>query len=122
MVDTHSTVFCARLYEARRKRKLSRRALGELVGVHLSTIARWEKPGSEMPPVIQLIALADQLEVAVRWLTGSTDNQEPPLFVTGQEKILVSIFRSLDDNGRSALLETIREAASLLKKAQCQAK
>lgn len=67
--------FSERLFLLRSKKRLSQKALGELLGVSDAAITMMEK-GKRSPSFEILCALADYFEVSIDYLTGRTDNPE----------------------------------------------
>lgn len=67
--------FSERLFLLRSKKKLSQKALGELLGVSDAAITMMEK-GKRSPSFEILCALADYFEVSIDYLTGRTDKPE----------------------------------------------
>lgn len=61
--------FAQRLRKLRERRRISRRVLSELCGLHHDAIRRYEL-GEAEPPVDALIAIADFFEVSMDYLTG----------------------------------------------------
>ena len=61
--------FPQRLQKLRERRRMSRKALGELCGLSKNVIARYER-GEREPSVGTLIELADYFEVPVDYLVG----------------------------------------------------
>lgn len=61
--------FATRLRRLREQRRVSRRVMSELCGLHHDAIRRYEL-GEAEPPVEALIAIADYLEVSIDYLTG----------------------------------------------------
>lgn len=116
-MDRKSAVFHVRLRAARKQKKFSLERLGVAVGAHRTTIARWERPGSDLPSPIVIFELADFLEVGVRWLLGLTEDQGRPVYLTLDERILIQEYRHLPPHGREVLIETARYTISALKKA-----
>ena len=63
------TIFTERLKELRLKKGLTQTELGEKVGVKQNTFTNWEN-GKREPSFVNLIKLADLLEVSLDWLFG----------------------------------------------------
>lgn len=61
--------FKRRLRRLREQRRISRRVMSELCGLHHDAIRRYEL-GEAEPPVEALIAIADFFEVSIDYLTG----------------------------------------------------
>lgn len=61
--------FKRRLLRLREQRRISRRVMSELCGLHHDAIRRYEL-GEAEPPVEALIAIADFFEVSIDYLTG----------------------------------------------------
>ena len=67
--------FSERLFLLRSKKRLSQKALGELLGVSDAAITMMEK-GKRSPSFEILCALAAYFEVSIDYLTGRTDKPE----------------------------------------------
>lgn len=65
--------FSRRLQKLREKRRISRRVLSELCGLHHDAIRRFER-GEAEPSVENLILLADFFGVSVDFLVGRQKN------------------------------------------------
>lgn len=61
--------FARRLRRLREQRRISRRVMSELCGLHHDAIRRYEL-GEAEPPVEALIAIAEFFEVSIDYLTG----------------------------------------------------
>lgn len=61
--------FARRLRRLREQRRVSRRVMSELCGLHHDAIRRYEQ-GEAEPPIEALIAIADFFEVSIDYLTG----------------------------------------------------
>lgn len=61
--------FARRLRRLREQRRVSRRVMSELCGLHHDAIRRYEL-GEAEPPIEALIAMADFFEVSIDYLTG----------------------------------------------------
>lgn len=86
--------------------------MAKQAGIPRSALTRYRK-GESLPEAKYVFALADALKVNPRWLITGEGHRYPAeeIHVDGSgEGQLVSLFRSLDDNGRQHLLKT----ASLL--------
>lgn len=68
--------FGSRLYEARKRRKLSMKRLGEKVNLHESTISRYEKGDIQTLDIEKVKEFAKALEVTPQYLMG-WDEKEP---------------------------------------------
>jgi len=62
-------LFCSRLKELRKEKKLSARELAEKLSVHDSTIIRWEN-GTMLPTIDKLYELAAFFGVSADFLLG----------------------------------------------------
>jgi len=63
--------------KARQEKGMSQEKLASLVGVATQTIHRWES-GKRSPRAEELAALASALNTTVAYLSGETDEPEPP--------------------------------------------
>ncbi len=63
------------LKELRLERKISQKALGELLGITDRNIRFYEN-GSHRPDFDGLLILADYFQVSLDYLTGRTENRE----------------------------------------------
>ena len=61
--------FRQRLQSLREKKRVSRRVLSELCGLHSDAVRRYER-GEAEPTMHALVALADYLEVTIDYLVG----------------------------------------------------
>ena len=64
--------FRERLRYLREKKRISRRVLSELCGLHSNAVRRYERGESE-PTLHSLVALAEYFEVTVDYLVGRCD-------------------------------------------------
>ena len=65
-------LFCSRLKELRKEKKLSARELAEKLSVHDSTIIRWEN-GTMMPTIDKLYEITAFFGVTADYLLGLED-------------------------------------------------
>ena len=63
------TLFCNRLYELRREKKLTQKKLADLLCTNNSSICDWEKGRSE-PSISQLCFLCKYFDVSADYLLG----------------------------------------------------
>lgn len=61
--------FRTRLQQLRERKRISRRVLSELCGLHSNAIRRYEK-GEDEPTLHSLVAIAEFFEVTVDYLLG----------------------------------------------------
>ena len=89
-----------RLKSCRERAGLSMEHLGELIGVHVNTIRKWEK-GQSCPVSKRLKLLASALGTTVAYLSGEEDCHEhgDDIFSSDVQNIRVS---SLRDKGKYA--------------------
>lgn len=66
-----------RIYELRKKVKLSQEAIGKILGVSQRAYSHYENGDRDMSPEV-LIALADYYGVTVDYLLGRTDDPGKP--------------------------------------------
>ena len=64
--------FCERLKELRLDNKLSTTTLGNILGVHHSTVSRWEN-GEVQPTILHLYNIAKYFKVSSDYLLGLED-------------------------------------------------
>lgn len=64
-----SEVFAERLSNLRKRRKMSRKVLGELCGLSKNMIARYEK-GERIPNIDTLTNICDVFEVSADYMLG----------------------------------------------------
>lgn len=81
------SLFSDRLREIREKRGMTQTLLSERSGVSQSKISSYEGKTSPKPDVIAKLAVA--LQTTADFLTGLTDDPEPPLRLTPDERTLV---------------------------------
>ena len=67
--------FGSRLHNARKRKKMSMKRLGEMVSLHESTISRYEKGEIQSLDIDKVKEFAKALEVAPQYLMG-WDNEE----------------------------------------------
>ena len=70
--------FRQRLQQLREKKRISRRVLSELCGLHSNAVGRYER-GEDEPTLHSLVAIADYFGVTVDYLAGR-ENKEETLF------------------------------------------
>jgi transcriptional regulator with XRE-family HTH domain len=117
-VRKSSPVFGQRLKTARRKAKITMRELADHIQAHRTTIARWEKAGSEIPSALQAAEIARVLGVSVRWLLGMEDDPSRPVKLSEPAGRLLALFDQLDEPGRAVALEMLAEALELRRMGQ----
>lgn len=118
---TGFTGFNERLRIARKARHRTRVWLADKVGVHHTTVARWEKTGGEIPSLACALAVCDALDVSMRWLTlGNPIYMDKPELAWRDEATLLRLYRQLNEDGKKALLEMVRDSTAALKKASAQ--
>ena len=97
------------------ERNLNRHTLSEACGIPYTTIDGWFKKGYEGAKVSTLIKLADYFCVELDYLVrpSITDRNYGKEIenVGAEEKELLTIYRSMNDTGRSLLLNTARTFA-----------
>lgn len=98
-----------------REKGLNRHTLSEACGIPYTTIDGWFKKGYEGAKVSTIIKLADFFSVELDYLVrpSITDRNfgRSVENVGSEEKELLSIYRSMNDTGRSLLLNTARTFA-----------
>lgn len=64
--------FRQRLQQLRENKRISRRVLSELCGLHSNAIGRYEN-GKDEPTLHSLVAIAEYFDVSVDYLVGKCD-------------------------------------------------
>lgn len=64
--------FGQRLQQLREKRRISRKVLSELCGLHSDAVRRYEREEAE-PTLHALVAIAEYFEVSVDYLVGRAE-------------------------------------------------
>lgn len=107
-----------RINEVRTENKETLEFVGTLVGVHKSTVQRWEQGDVEKIKLPIIEALALHYNVNPSWLAG---NESPKFLEPKKHKELhdkmgleaMDIFNSLPDLTRQAALDMLRSLAKL---------
>lgn len=63
-------MFSERLRESRQAKGLTQQKMADLLGVSMRTYQRYEKSGDTEPPLLNLLKLADILDVSIDYLLG----------------------------------------------------
>lgn len=111
-----------RLKEIRKKRNLTLKQVGKMVGVSEPTISNYET-GKREPDFDILCRLADVLEVSTDYLLEMTDDPTPKDLKQEDEKVWIirerlrrdPSYRLLFDAADNATPEHLRAAAAMLK-------
>ena len=99
--------FYERLKELRNERKLSQKALSELLYVSQQTVAKWEKNNSTPNPDA-IIKICNVFNCSSDYLLGiSDDNKKFDVNLTAKEKDLLVNFRKFNETGQKQLLNYI---------------
>ena len=97
------------------ERKLNRHTLSEACGIPYTTIDGWFKKGYEGAKISTIIKLADYFSVELDYLVrpSITDRNYGRQIenIGADEKELLSLYRSMNETGRSLLLNTARTFA-----------
>ena len=104
-------LFGARLKELRRGRKLTQQGVADRLQVDRTTYTKYET-GRVSPDQQGLVRLAEVFGVTVDYLLGRTQHEEPrvineenqPMMLTLQEKVLVQMFRQLPRDRQNELV------------------
>lgn len=115
------------LKKLRSERNWSQVVLAEELHAGSSTVASWEN-GARMPSRANMEQLADIFNVDLAYLYGESEIRQrvsfdrdgnrmvsDTLVLSGQEKILIESFRSLNNAGREYILQTMNMALSAYK-------
>ncbi len=111
--------FPERVRAARRRAELSQQALANSIGVRRTAVTQWERPGGTTPSVTNLIQAALAMKVTFEWLAtgrGAMELHDDPVPAfsveciarSGDEELLLSIFRALNLRQKEGLLEFLR--------------
>lgn len=93
-------MFCNILKELRINKGLTQEELAKELNVGQSTIAMWER-GERVPKNIEMYEdIADFFNVNLNSLTGKSNNNDDE-----QLKLLVELYKSLNDDNKKKLLE-----------------
>ena len=63
-----------KIFEIRKNKKMSRRKLAEFLGVHETTIKRYEDGDTKKIPINNLEKIAKYLDTSMEYLMGCKDN------------------------------------------------
>ena len=104
----------ARISSTRDLRGLTLDDIASHVGVAKSTIQRYEKGTIEKLKLPVLQSIAHALQVDPNWLIGNTDIPSSPasLVLSKDETQLVTDYRSMNPEGRTAALAAVHGLAS----------
>lgn len=100
-----------RIFDARKKLKLSRAELGKKVGLHESTVKRYEDGQIKALDIEKMKEFANALEVDAKVLMG-WDEQIIKLNIpwgTAKSKEILKLFRKLNVKGQDEALKRIEE-------------
>ena len=99
--------FCDNLKKCRETKGMSQKELAEIIGVAPSTYSLYES-GAREPDVLKIKSIAKALDVTGDYLLFGTDK---PFFddiiLTEAEKEIIKDFRSLSEQGKEYMLQTI---------------
>ena len=84
--------------------------LGKKVGVQRSAVNKWEKGVVTNIRSSTIAKIAYALDVSPVWLLGLEDDQQKQ---DEEEQRLLSLFRMMNDDGRSYLLQTAEMASRI---------
>lgn len=106
-----------RILELRKERGLSQREAAKIFGVSQGTFNNWENSNTQ-PSIEQLISIARYFEVSVDYLIGNADytgviNMISSL--TPEQKELISLYSSLPENSRNAVMVILRQMYHCIK-------
>lgn len=114
-----------RIRQARRKEKLSQKALAGLVGVQRSAVSNWESANSVQPAMATMISIAKAASVSLEWLATGQGNMEPghesrlevpavdiEFTDTPYERDLLRSFRRMSDRAQILFLDLADEFVS----------
>lgn len=82
--------------------------LGSALGVSKQTISAW-RTGTRSPKKPHIVKIANYFNVSIPWLMGITDHDDGqpdlPVELDDDETRLLSIYRDLNQKGKSALMK-----------------
>ena len=98
-----------RLYSKRKHLNLTRAELGEKIGLHESTIKRYEDGEIKSLDIEKIKEFATALETTPAYLIGwSDDNPNYNFYASPEEQSLVTTYRALDERGKD-MVDTVLE-------------
>ena len=100
-------MFADRVKYLRQSRELNQVQFAQKMGVTKQSVSNWENDNI-MPSVDMLERIADYFKVSTDYLLGLTDEPEPPMHISKEEKALVETYRSLSREQRELISQTIR--------------
>lgn len=110
-----------RLKQLRTDAGLTQQDVARLLGVERSTYVKYER-GQSDPPTATLIRLADYFGVSVDYVIGrdfslatAGSNGLPPDLLSDEEQLLV-MYRSMNQQGKEYILQTMTMAVQTYKK------
>lgn len=86
--------------------RLTQAELAKLLRVDRGTIRRWER-GVGTPSTEHVLALWDLLDCALTYLLDMRDEPERSVFLTDNERQLLSLYRELPPARRAAAIEML---------------
>lgn len=97
-----------RLREARERKNLKQNKVARMLGIHNSTLAKYES-GEREADYQTLIKLSDIYEVKVDWLTGSRQKGDKPLITNDQAKnAVLEIYTRLPPDKKKIIDDMIK--------------
>ena len=96
--------------------KITAKKLSEDTGISTGNISDW-KNGRSMPSASKLDILADYLDCSVDYLLGRDEAISDNYIVSDKyEKMVIDQFRTLSDQGKEYILQTLAMAVNQYKK------
>lgn len=96
--------------------KITAKKLSEDTGISTGNISDW-KNGRSMPSASKLDILADYLDCSVDYLLGRDETISDNYIVSDKyEKMVIEQFRTLSDQGKEYILQTLAMAVNQYKK------
>lgn len=99
-----------RIKEARTAKGWTQEELASRLGVTQPQIGRWETGDGDIKGA-KLIELSEVLGVTVSYILGVSEGSEGVEFADFREAELLDLFRSMDQQGRDALVTVARALA-----------
>ena len=88
-------------------RDVTQKKLAKHIGITPAKMSNYLTEKNEMPCRV-IVGIADYFHVSTDYLLGLTDEPEPPMHISKEEKALVETYRSLSREQRELISQTIR--------------
>ncbi len=88
-------------------RDVTQKKLAKHIGITPAKMSNYLTEKNEMPCRV-IVGIADYFHVSTDYLLGLTNEPEPPMHISKEEKALVETYRSLSREQRELISQTIR--------------